>query len=141
MARRNNRVEPFQTTFNLTKTTGPSMIIVAFIIFIAMFYCLNKSYVEGDKLAYYLPWCLGYGIPAVLVAAWGVYGATRQDKIRSQMLKVLIGGIVASVLDIAGTIPLLAVWGNVEFFVSGLVIAACCAGISITGLVALSQAK
>ncbi len=117
------------------------MIIVAFIIFIAMFYCLNKSYVEGDKLAYYLPWCLGYGIPAVLVAAWGVYGATRQDKIRSQMLKVLIGGIVASVLDIAGTIPLLAVWGNVEFFVSGLVIAACCAGISITGLVALSQAK
>ena len=135
------RAEPFATAFNLTKTVAPSIIIVAFIIFIAMFYCLHKAYSYGDKLQYYLPWCLIYGVPALGLAIIGVYGSTRQEKIRGQMLFVLIAGVVASAFCVAGSIPLLAVWGNLEFFFSGLAIAACCLVISILGLVALNQAK
>ena len=116
---------PFSTAYSLAKTAATGLIICGIISFVAMFFLLQKNYVSGDKLPYYLPWCLGYGIVDLLIAGTGVYWITHEVKKPYEAFVFSIVVIVMATVVLGGSIPYIAIWGNVEFFVSTLVIAAC----------------
>lgn len=126
MKRMPNSSDPFQGTYSLSKTAGTGLIILGFIVFVAMFFLLQKNKPEGaENLPYYLPWCIGYGIPCLLCAGTGVYWILHDIKRPYDCFIFSIICFVFAGFGIGGSIPFGVVWQNVEFIISGIVIAAC----------------
>ena len=125
MRQPNDRKQPFASTYSLTKTAGTGLIICGIITFIAMFYLLRSAEKNvTDQLSYYLPWCLAYGVPCLGVAGTGIYWITHEIKKPYSAFVFSIVCIVLGALMLGACVPFIAIWGNIEFFISCLVIAA-----------------
>lgn len=139
---RPTRSEPYQSTYALSKTSATGLIILGVVIFVAMFYLLQNGYTGAkDGASYYLPWCLSYGIPCVLVAGVGVYWLTHEIKKPFETKVFAILCIVIGTVGMGVSIPNIAVWGNVEFFLSVLIIAACEMALGIVTLKSYLESK
>ena len=124
----------------LFRTLGIAMVIAGVIAFVAMFFCLrNKQGEATDLMAFYLPWVLPYGIVDLAIAGAGVFLTTNAKDKPTIYFPFGIIGIVAGSSILLSGIPLIAILGNVEFFISVLVIGACVGAIAITGLKALKD--
>lgn len=138
-----DRREPFFSAFSLAKTAATGLIVVAIVSFVAMFFLLKKAEpTDGrDLVGYYVPWCVAYGVPSLACAITGIIYLTRDTK---KPFHVFIYSIVCYVfvaLAIGASIPFIAIWGNVEFFVSALVIALCEGALATLALVCYVQKK
>ena len=121
----------------LFRTMAMALVIAGFMCFGAMFWPLYQGRPVGAGSAYYLSWCLPYGIVNGGIAAFGVY-ATTISKEKPDFYKAgSILGIVASSLLVIEAFPIVIFLKNWEMFFSVLAIGGCCLGLSILGLTSL----
>lgn len=125
MARYPRATDPYQASYSLSKTSATGLLIDGVVTFLAMFYLLHRARPDDPTPAYYLPLCLAYGIPCLVAAIAGVFWMTREIRKPHDVVIYSIICIVFAGLSFFSAIPLLAVWGNVEFMVCIMVIAAC----------------
>lgn len=123
---------------SLFRTMAMAMVIAGFICFAAMFWPLYQNRPENADLAYYLPWCLAYGIPNMLMAGLGVYFTTVSKDKPALYKPGDIVGIVAGGLLVGEAFPIIIVLHHTEFFISVLVIGGC---LIVLGALALSSIK
>ena len=124
---------------SLFRTMAMAMVIAGFICFAAMFWCLYRAAPEGAGVAYYLPWCLPYGIVDLAIAGTGVAFTTLSKEKPSLYKPGEIIGIVMGGLLVVESFPLVISLGNVEFFISVLVIGACVIVIAALGLAQMKE--
>lgn len=122
---------------NLAKTGYTALIISGLITFLAMFFPLQQSQtVDGRQMVIgeMLPWLLAYGIPCLLVAAYGVFGLTsiKSNPFVKKSAGIII--IVGGALTAGAAIPIGIFFQAWEFFVSVLAIGGCIIAIGILAL-------
>lgn len=124
---------------SLFRTMAIALLIGGLIGFAAMFFALRQKAPEGAGLTYYLPWCLSYGITNFLIAFFGVLMTTLSKEKPGLYKPGDIIGIVMGSLLVLEAFPLVIFLGNVEFFISMMVIGACIIVIAALGLSALKE--
>ena len=135
--RRNNynALEPFSAARSLSKTGATGLILTGIVSFVAMFFLLQARKGEaGDMVAYFLPWCIGYGIPDLAMAGLGVWWLTHEMKNPFELQVFAIICMVGGVVGLGLSFPYIILWGNVEFFVSMIVISLLEIGLGILTL-------
>ena len=141
---RGKRNEEKETTpaLCLAKTVYTAMIIAGFICFLGAFFPVHQNEGEqADLVAYYLTWCLPYGIPCLLIALMGVLGVGNAE-LRPRFLKNAgISGIISGSLLMAGSFPLVIVFQAWEFFFSIMIIGACVLAMGIVQISAQKESK
>ena len=136
------KTEPFQGTISLSKTAATGLVIIGFIIFVAMFFLLQRNKPEAvDNVSYYLPWCIGYGVPCLACAATGIYWLLHEIKKPYSCFVFSIICMVFAGLAALGSIPFGVVWQNVEFIISGIVIALCEGAIAFLTMRSFKEGK
>ena len=123
----------------LFRTMAMALIIAALICFVAMFWPLQQARPEQAGVSYYLPWCLAYGIPNLIIAGIGVFFTTVSKEKPALYKPGEIIGIVAGSIFVAEAFPIVIAFGNWEFFISVAVIGVCVIVIAALGLASLKD--
>lgn len=140
---RSDRFAKRTTSEGLAKTCYTAMMIASIFSVIAMIFCVHQNKPESvtDLLPYYLPWALGYGIPALLIFIFSTLGLFQLNnyiffKKIAGILSIVVGSLI-----IVSCFPLAFLYQAWEFFFSVLIIGACVLAMGILEQLALKRGE